>query len=211
MPFHQLKKINHDEMVALGLRDDVLRLDENGIHAHYKMGVLLIKDGQAKEEEWFANEHDTPDFAEFLDIIGHRQALLGYEGWAAGLDKKTGDSGEYTYVTKWQEHDIAYHVATLLPLRQGDRQQIQRKKHIGNDIVCIVFVQGRQPFNPAAIKSQFLHVFIVVHKEQWHGRDAWRVEITSVDSVPDFGPALPPHGLFLDRDRLQSFLLAKSK
>ncbi|ORX45469.1 hypothetical protein DM01DRAFT_1398139, partial [Hesseltinella vesiculosa] len=208
-PFHQLKKIAHDDMVSLGLREDLLRLDENGIHDHYKIGVLLIKDGQAKEEEWFANKNDSPDFDEFLSIIGQRQALLGYQGWAAGLDTKTGDSGEHIYVTNWQKHDIAYHVAPLIPLRQGDRQQIQRKRHIGNDIVCLVFVQGCQPFNPAAIKSQFLHVFIVVHKEQRQGKDAWRVEITSVEHVPAFGPPLPQHGLFFDKHQLRSFLLAK--
>lgn len=42
------------------------------------------------------------------------------------------DSGEFTYVNTWQEHSIAYHVSTLLPSSQGDKQQIQRKRHIGN-------------------------------------------------------------------------------
>lgn len=42
------------------------------------------------------------------------------------------------------------------------------------DIVCVVFVKGQQPFNPAAIKSQFLHVFIVVHEDTWQGQIGWR-------------------------------------
>lgn len=43
-----------------------------------------------------------------------------------------GDSGEYTYVNEWHGHEIAYHVSSLIPSRPGDRQQIQKKRHIGN-------------------------------------------------------------------------------
>ncbi|MPC40835.1 Rap1 GTPase-activating protein 1 [Portunus trituberculatus] len=40
---------------------------------------------------------------------------------------------------------------------------LQRKRHIGNDIVCVVFLEAdNTPFSPACIKSHFLHTFIVV-------------------------------------------------
>jgi hypothetical protein len=58
--------------------------------------------------------------------------LKGYSGWAAGLDTKSGDSGEYTFTSTWNENILAYHVAPLIPSKQGDKQQIQRKRHIGN-------------------------------------------------------------------------------
>lgn len=118
------------------------------MHKRYKFGVLLIKEGQTKEEEWFANEHDCPAFEEFLNIIGKKIKLKGYNGWAAGLDRKGklqdtqfdynlfinkgGDSGEYTYTNTWYEHVLAYHVSSLIPSRPGDKQQVQRKRHIGN-------------------------------------------------------------------------------
>jgi len=35
--------------------------------------------------------------------------------------------------------EIMFHVSTLLPYSSGDNQQVQRKRHIGNDIVAIVF------------------------------------------------------------------------
>ena len=41
--------------------------------------------------------------------------------------------------------------------------QLQRKRHIGNDIVCVVFLEADDTcFSPACIKSHFLHTFIVV-------------------------------------------------
>ena len=41
--------------------------------------------------------------------------------------------------------------------------QLQRKRHIGNDIVCVVFMEAtKTKFVPDCIKSNFLHSFIVV-------------------------------------------------
>lgn len=41
--------------------------------------------------------------------------------------------------------------------------QLLRKRHIGNDIVTIVFQEpGALPFTPKTVRSQFQHVFIIV-------------------------------------------------
>ena len=41
--------------------------------------------------------------------------------------------------------------------------QLLRKRHIGNDIVTIVFQEpGAQPFSPKNIRSHFQHVFVIV-------------------------------------------------
>ncbi|OBZ86749.1 Signal-induced proliferation-associated 1-like protein 1 [Choanephora cucurbitarum] len=207
----QFSELKGEQMMASGLQDELVRLDENSLHTKYKFGVLLVKEGQTKEEEWFSNENDSEAFHEFLDIIGRRIELQGYTGWAAGLDTKGGDSGEFSYINEWNENSLAYHVSTLIPSKAGDRQQIQRKRHIGNDIVCLVFVEGNQPFNPTAIKSQFLHVFIIVHKEILKNKThVWRVEVVSIEDVPTFGPPLPSQSaVFFDKKELEGFLVAK--
>ena len=41
--------------------------------------------------------------------------------------------------------------------------QVNRKRHIGNDITCLVFLEGPDcHFNPLWIKSHFLYSFIVI-------------------------------------------------
>ncbi|KAL9559713.1 hypothetical protein MBANPS3_000283 [Mucor bainieri] len=207
--FQDLVRMSKDQLVSSGIHEELVRLDETSLHTRYKFGVLLIQPGQTKEEDWFSNQH-TDELEAFLNIIGRKVALKGYAGWAAGLDTKSGDSGEYTYTNAWNENILAYHVSTLIPSKPGDKQQIQRKRHIGNDIVCIVFVQGNQPFNPTAIKSQFLHVFIIVHQEIIMAQVVYRVEIVSVQDVPDFGPPLPEKSaIFNDKKELEQFLIAK--
>ena len=46
-----------------------------------------------------------------------------------------------------------------------DRQQLARKRHIGNDIVCIVFQDEGASFSPEMISSQFLHAYIVLQPD----------------------------------------------
>jgi hypothetical protein len=53
----------------------------------------------------------------------------------------------------------------MLPFSPGDSQQVERKRHIGNDIVVIIFQEGTTPFYPGCIRSDFNHVFFVVRKE----------------------------------------------
>ncbi|KAI8874744.1 hypothetical protein K501DRAFT_161609, partial [Backusella circina FSU 941] len=129
---------------------------------HYKFGVLNVKEGQSTEETWFSNTGLSDDLVKFLEIMGEKIELKGYQGYAAGLDTKTGESGSISYRSSWKGTDIMFHVAPLMPLQNNDKQHVFRKKHIGNDIVSIIFIEGNQSFNPKAIRSQFLHVYIVI-------------------------------------------------
>ena len=45
--------------------------------------------------------------------------------------------------------EVMYDVDTLLPFSEADTQQLQRKRHIGNDIVSLVFQEGSTPFSLA--------------------------------------------------------------
>lgn len=42
---------------------------------------------------------------------------------------------------------------------------MQRKRHIGNDIVAVVFQDENTPFVPDMIASNFLHAYVVVQAE----------------------------------------------
>jgi hypothetical protein len=55
-----------------------------------------------------------------------------------------------------------FHVAPLLPFYPNDKQQLERKRHLGNDIVVIVFQDAEEPFSPAWLKSEFNHIFVIV-------------------------------------------------
>ena len=76
----------------------------------------------------------------FMDLIADRVRLKGFEGFRGGLDVKSNHTGNESYYTRLRDgREIMFHVSTLLPYLTNDKQQLQRKRHVGNDMVCIVF------------------------------------------------------------------------
>ena len=63
--------------------------------------------------------------------------------------------------TEYRGYEVMFHVSTLLPYSATDKQQLARKRHIGNDICTVIFVDEEASsttpsFSPAAISSHFL-------------------------------------------------------
>jgi hypothetical protein len=107
----------------------------------------------------------SPDFEEFLSFLGEKIELKGWEGYSGGLDTQKNTTGTHSIFTKYRDYSIMFHVSTMLPFTPDDPQQIERKRHIGNDIVVIIFQEGTTPFYPGCIRSYFNHVFFVIRKE----------------------------------------------
>lgn len=70
------------------VEEQLLKLDEQGLTSHYKVGVMYCKAGQSSEEEMYNNEEAGPAFTEFLETIGQKVRLNGFEKYKAGLDNK---------------------------------------------------------------------------------------------------------------------------
>lgn len=88
--------------------------------------------------------------------------FTGFDKYKGGLDTVHDLTGLYSVYTNWRGIEIMFHVSTLLPYERHDPQKLQRKRHIGNDIVCVVFLEAdNTAFSPACIKSHFLHTFIL--------------------------------------------------
>lgn len=90
-----------------------------------------------------------------------------------GLGILANSTGNFSYYTLYEGHEIMFHVSTFLPYSIGNKQQLERKRHIGNDIVNVIFLEGGDPknlsFNPSYMKSQFTHIFAVVTYEAKFG------------------------------------------
>ena len=77
---------------------------------------------------------------QFMDLIADRVRLKEFQGFRGGLDVKSDHTGSESYYTRLRDgREIMFHVSTLLPFLSNDKQQLQRKRHVGNDMVCVVF------------------------------------------------------------------------
>ncbi|KAM8826670.1 rap1 GTPase-activating protein 2 isoform 1-T1 [Synchiropus picturatus] len=200
------------EVVCYLKAPDLIRaFDEHRVSPNFKFGVLYQKDRQFTEEEILGNDQESDQFQDFLSILGETVELQGFTGFRGGLDVCHGQTGSEAVYTSFHGREIMFHVATKLPFTDGDPQQLQRKRHIGNDIVALVFQEGQTPFLCDVIKSHFLHCFLVVRRCRREDCDeeAYQVSVTAREDVPTFGPVLPDPPIFTDRHLLREFLLTK--
>lgn len=120
-------------------------------------------------------------------------------------------TGLWSVYAQYQDREIMFHVSTMLPFTPNNKQQLLRKRHIGNDIVTIVFQEpGAYPFTPKGIRSQFQHVFIVVRAinpctENTH----YKVAVSRSRDVQVFGPPIKDGAIFPKGKTFAEFLLAK--
>uniref|UniRef100_A0A8D1H0L7 GTPase-activating Rap/Ran-GAP domain-like protein 3 n=1 Tax=Sus scrofa TaxID=9823 RepID=A0A8D1H0L7_PIG len=192
------------------IQKDLLVLEEQEGSVNFKFGVLFAKDGQLTDDDMFSNEIGSDAFQKFLNLLGDTITLKGWTGYRGGLDTKNDTTGIHSVYTIYQGHEIMFHVSTMLPYSKENKQQVERKRHIGNDIVTIVFQEGEEPspaFKPSMIRSHFTHIFALVRYDQQN--DNYRLKIFSEESVPLFGPPLPSPPVFTDHQEFRDFLLVK--
>ncbi|KAF4096716.1 hypothetical protein G5714_022685 [Onychostoma macrolepis] len=188
----------------------IVTFDEHVISNNFKFGVIYQKFGQTSEEELFGNSEESPALVEFLEFLGQKIELHDFKGFRGGLDVTHGQTGSESVYHNFHNKEIMFHVSTKLPFTEGDTQQLQRKRHIGNDIVAIVFQDENTPFVPDMIASNFLHAYVVVQVGNACSDNVlYKVSVTARDDVPFFGPPLPNPAIFKKGPEFHEFLFTK--
>ena len=190
--------------------DLIVNYDEHVVVNNYKFGLIYQRFGQVTEEALFGNRQHSAAMDKFLDMLGQRIDLSQHRGYKGGLDTVHGQTGQHSVYQVFHKREIMFHVSTLLPFSESDKQQLQRKRHIGNDIVAVVFQEENTPFSPEIIASHFLHAYILVQPvTSDQGEVSYRVSVTARSDVPYFGPSLPNPPVFKRGEEFKEFLLTK--
>lgn len=196
--------------------DELLKLDHIFIKTELKVGVIYIRAGQEESEESIlGNKEESPLFTEFLDLLGDRITLKGFDRYKGGLDTVHNLTGTESVYTMWRNIEIMFHVSTMLPHEENDPQKLQKKRHIGNDIVCVAFIESDETlFWPGCIKSYFLHTFIAVQTSpkplKVGEKRKYTVSCVCRNEVQyAFRPYLVEQGQFFKSDYFREWLLVK--
>lgn len=189
--------------------DDITRraissFDRNDIVDGHKVGVIYVGDGQPTETAILSNTSGSTDYEHFLTGLGTKiplqGAIVNTQGLYAGVD------GDFTYAWRDRVTEIVYHVATMMPT-DSDRDPgcVNKKRHIGNDHVNIVFNRSNAPFGFDTIPSQFNFVNIVISpvcriaKDESESSEKldfdrlfYHVQVISKPGFPEISPAASP-------------------
>jgi len=193
------------------LEQKLIRFEKQQIVTNYKFGVLYCKAGQTDENQMYFNDSTSPAFEEFLSFLGERVELKGWNFFRGGLDVKDGSTGDFSVYTKHQNFEIMFHVSSLLPHNPNDPQSLEKKRHLGNDIVVLVFMDSvEDTFNPCCIHSNFNHVFVVVRVEPDRGPGVhYKLSIVQKPGIAVYKPYLPFPSVMAQNAYTRQFLLTK--
>jgi hypothetical protein len=169
----------------------------------HKVGVIYIGENQTREVEILSNIQGSSDYTEFLSGLGTLTKLKGAKFNTQGLDRQFDSDGEYTFCWRDRVTEIVFHVTTQMPTNlDQDPQCINKKRHVGNDFVNIIFNNSGKPFRFDTFPSDFNYVNIVITPESResfvasrfrtkdHTKNAfYKVQVMSKPGFPEISPA----------------------
>ena len=172
------------------------QLDKTSGREMLKIGVIYVKEGQDDQKIILRNETKSEIYAEFVRGLGWPIDIATHRGYLGGLDPKqtTGVTAPY-YANSIME--VIFHEITSMPTNPSDDQQIHKKRHVGNDIVHIVYSEGTSDYAPTTITSQFNDAHVIVYPLP---NGLFRIQIYRKENVQVFGPLV--HGMCINKELL---------
>ncbi|KAJ7202794.1 hypothetical protein GGX14DRAFT_462320 [Mycena pura] len=175
-------------------------LDRIPVIDTHKVGIMYVAPGQSTELEILGNTHGSPAYTRFLEVLGRLINLRGQlDVYAGGLDPD--EDGEYAYAWWDDIGQILYHTATMMPTNANDLQLTNKKRHIGNDYVRIVWNDSGKPYQFETLSTQFQFVNIVIEphsvgaiaafSNNLHENEYFKLTVQRAPDMPEFAPVGP--------------------
>nr|XP_056722512.1 tuberin [Euleptes europaea] len=140
-------------------------LDQIPPYDTHKIAVLYVGEGQSNQElAILSNEHGSYRYTEFLTGLGKLIELKDCQPdkiYLGGLDV-CGEDGQFTYCWHDDIMQTIFHIATLMPTKDLDKYRCDKKRHLGNDFVSIIYNDSGEDFRLGTIKGQFNFVHVVI-------------------------------------------------
>ncbi|CAL1542795.1 unnamed protein product [Lymnaea stagnalis] len=164
-------------------RRTVDMLDHIYPYETHKIGVLYMGKGQASDEKTLlSNEFGSPRYTKFIMALGDMISIEEAEREKVYLGGLTPSDGKFAVA--WQDESlrVIFHIATLMPNRPGDTRFNNKKSHIGNDFVTIVYNDSSEDYKSGTISGQFNFVSIIIRPLDYESN---AVTLTTKEDIAD--------------------------
>uniref|UniRef100_G1TGR7 Tuberin n=1 Tax=Oryctolagus cuniculus TaxID=9986 RepID=G1TGR7_RABIT len=157
--------LRRDTLWLQSFERSVQLLDQIPSYDTHKIAVLYVGEGQSNSElAILSNEHGSYRYAEFLTGLGKLIELKDCQPdkvYLGGLDV-CGEDGQFTYCWHDDIMQAVFHIATLMPTKDVDKHRCDKKRHLGNDFVSIVYNDSGEDFKLGTIRGQFNFVHVII-------------------------------------------------
>ncbi|OCT64393.1 tuberin isoform X5 [Xenopus laevis] len=124
----------------------------------HKIGVLYVGEGQiGSERAILSNEHGSYRYTQFLTGLGKLIELKDTQPdkiFLGGLDG-CGDDGQFTYCWHDDIMQVIFQITTLMPNKEIDPNRCNKKRHVGNNFVNIIYNDSGEFYRLGTLKGQF--------------------------------------------------------
>ncbi|XP_073504490.1 tuberin isoform X4 [Phyllobates terribilis] len=125
----------------------------------HKIGVLYVGEGQiGNERAILSNEHGSYRYTQFLTGLGKLIELKDTQPdkiFLGGLDGQGGDDGQFTYCWHDDIMQVIFQITTFMPNNEIDPYRCNKKRHVGNNFVNIVYNDSGEFYKLGTLKGQF--------------------------------------------------------
>ncbi|XP_041433937.1 tuberin isoform X1 [Xenopus laevis] len=124
----------------------------------HKIGVLYVGEGQVgNERAILSNEHGSYRYTLFLTGLGKLIELKDTQPdkiFLGGMDG-CGDDGQFTYCWHDDIMQVIFQITTLMPNKEIDPNFCNKKRHVGNNFVNIIYNDSGEFYKLGTLKGQF--------------------------------------------------------
>jgi hypothetical protein len=182
-----LRLLDNGDKLERSLR----HLDKSPVRETMKMGVIYVGRNQQTQQDILKNDRGSAAYERFITQLGWEIELDKHRGFCGGLDSnpKSLSNGKTALYYANSHSEVIFHVITKMPTKESDKQQIDKKRHVGNDYVHIVWSDNdSHEYDPGTITSHFNDVQVVIYPLRKTQKGLFLIQIFSKEKVPLFGP-----------------------
>ena len=186
-----LYSLDQNLLAMFGNKDNAFHrrlrlLDQSSFEREkHKIGVVYVGPDQDEQKLILANENGSLSYRRFINKLGWKVDLLQHQGFNGAMNAST--TGRYCKYYCTAIYEMAFHIATTMPTNYNDQQQTEKKKHIGNDQVNIIWTDNGREYIIDTIYSHFNQVQIIIYPLN---NGLYRIKIHKKSDVGNFGPLL---------------------
>ena len=162
------------------LNTHIRSLDRISPRKRYRVAVVYVGPDHN-------SQHDIIHATDASDLFDD---LLSELGWTVGLQSHA-EANLFTGGLNIEiqtnmlyygdgQREVVFHVPSWMALQEGDSQQVERKRHIGNDSVHIIWCENPHGYNIESFLSDVTEVFILLTPKMSPGNPVREPRVSEV-------------------------------
>lgn len=137
----------------------------------------------------------TPSFFPWSNSLPQMK-LEGHQGYAGALEKHKGVGDAFLYYAT-PSLELAFHEVVRMPNLEKEEALVEKKRHVGNDLVHIIWSEHAKDYSTSTVVSQFNKAHVIVYPLP---NGLFRIQIASKKELPDICPLI--HNMVLPKQLL---------